>query len=93
MGDSVKKESMVTVHCMTRDGMTVRLPEDVAAVINLCGLCLYFGKTFCDVEMKRVGEVYGDMITSFNCGAKDFDWVEPLVEWVRDGMPKREDRK
>lgn len=90
MGDSVKKESMVTVHCMTGDGTTAELPEDVAAVLDLCNLCLYFSATFCDVETKKNGDVWGDMITSFHWDDEDFSWISKLTEWVRDGMPKRE---
>lgn len=90
MGDSVKKEKMVVVNCMTGDGTTVKLPEDVAAVINLCDLCLYFSASFCDVETKKNGDVWGDMITSFTWDDAAFSWTTPLTEWVRDGMPKRE---
>lgn len=84
---SVLNEKMVDVYCKTRDGMKVQLPEDVAAVLNLMGYTLYFGRSFCDVEWDA-GE-FNPYYCCFVSQNDDFDWVEGLIDWVRNGCPEK----
>lgn len=77
----------VPVQCVTRDGMEIMLPEDVVAVLDLMGYEMYFGRTFCDVELRDAGEDLM-VVMGFTGNGKEFDWKYDLIRWARDGMPE-----
>lgn len=77
-------------------------PEDVAAILNLCGYVIHArspgelakDKGFCDVWLaNKVGESHASTGRVFDGAWSDTiqDSIDAVVKWVRDGCPKQEE--
>lgn len=89
--DSLKQEKLVPVKCLSGDGETIYLPEEVAAVLGVMGYRLYFVKSFCDVERANGDSGKGRLVRSYSNTKDPYDWTHKLNEWVREGCPDKEE--
>lgn len=80
--DMKKSEKKEIIRCSSGDGMEIEVPEDVAAVLNLCEYELFFSTTFCEAQCKADGGGFRE----FNMHHTDYDWLPDLIAWVRGGM-------
>lgn len=75
-------ENKEIIRCSSGDGMEIEVPEDVAAVLNLCEYELFFSVSFCEAQRKEDGGGFKE----FNMRHIDYDWLPDLIAWVRGGM-------
>ena len=85
-----------------KTGSTIEwwVPEDVAAILNLCEYVIHAGapgelskdKAFCDVWLaNKVGESHASTGRVFDGAWSNTqqEAIDLMVKWVRDGMPKQ----